>query len=49
MKIVFFDFDGTITSYDSFLGFIRFVVGDFNFVKGLLTLSPILILYKEKD
>lgn len=30
-KIAFFDFDGTITTDDSLLKFIRFVVGDRRF------------------
>lgn len=48
MKIAFFDFDGTITTDDSFLKFIRFVVGDFKFLLGVIMLSPILIAYKLK-
>ena len=48
MKIAFFDFDGTITKDDSFLKFIRFVVGDFRFIVGFVFLLPILILYKLK-
>ena len=35
-KIVFFDFDGTITTDDSLLKFIRFVVGDRRFLLGLV-------------
>ena len=48
MNIAFFDFDGTITTDDSLLKFIRFVVGDINFLIGLSILSPMLILYKLK-
>lgn len=48
MKIAFFDFDGTITTDDSLLKFIRFVVGNFKFMQGLAVLSPVLILYKLK-
>lgn len=48
MKIAFFDFDGTITTDDSLLKFIRFVVGDFKFMQGLAVLSPVLFLYKLK-
>lgn len=48
MKLVFFDFDGTITKDDSLLKFIRFVVGDTRFIIGLITLSPTLTLYKLK-
>ena len=47
-KIAFFDFDGTITTDDSLLKFIRFVVGDRRFLVGLLFLSPMLFLYKLK-
>lgn len=47
-KIAFFDFDGTITTDDSLLKFIRFVVGDRRFLVGLLFLSPMLVLYKFK-
>lgn len=48
MKIAFFDFDGTITTDDSLLKFIRFVVGNFKFIQGLAVLSPVLFLYKLK-
>ncbi|NBL00174.1 MAG: haloacid dehalogenase-like hydrolase [Erysipelotrichia bacterium] len=48
MKIAFFDFDGTITTDDSLLKFIRFVVGNFKFMQGLVVLSPVLFLYKLK-
>ncbi|TLT01303.1 HAD-IB family hydrolase [Aliarcobacter cibarius] len=47
-KIAFFDFDGTITTDDSLLKFIRFVVGDRKFLLGLTSLSPMLVLYKLK-
>lgn len=48
MKIAFFDFDGTITTDDSLIKFIQFVVGNFKFMQGLAVLSPVLILYKLK-
>jgi phosphatidylglycerophosphatase C len=48
MTLALFDFDGTITTQDSFLKFIRFVVGDAKFVVGLIILSPILIAFKLK-
>ena len=48
MKIAFFDFDGTITTDDSLLKFIRFVVGDFRFLLGIGILSPVLVAYKLK-
>ena len=46
MKIAFFDFDGTITTKDSMIEFIRFVFGDKKTFLGLLLLSPIIFLYK---
>jgi len=42
------DFDGTITTNDSFIKFIRFVVGDAKFVCGMALLAPVLIAYKLK-
>jgi len=47
-KIAFFDFDGTITTHDSLMKFIRFAVGSRKFLIGCLILSPLLILYKLK-
>lgn len=46
IKIAFFDFDGTITTGDSFIKFIRFVVGDIRFILGMTVLSPMLVAYK---
>lgn len=48
MTLALFDFDGTITTDDSLLKFIRFVVGDVRFIIGLIVLSPILVAYKLK-
>ena len=48
MQIAFFDFDGTITSNDSLIKFIRFVVGDIRFIYGMILLSPMLTVYKLK-
>jgi phosphatidylglycerophosphatase C len=48
MNIALFDFDGTITKADTLLKFIRFAVGDFSFLAGLIILSPILIAFKLK-
>ena len=45
-SMVFFDFDGTITTSDSFIKFIRFVVGDIRFILGMTVLSPMLVAYK---
>jgi HAD superfamily hydrolase (TIGR01490 family) len=48
MTLALFDFDGTIVQYDSLLKFIRFVVGDLEFIFGLFILSPMLVVYKLK-
>lgn len=45
MKISFFDFDGTITTKDSLIDFVKFAIGKQTYYWGLLILSPILILY----
>jgi len=42
------DFDGTITTKNSLIKFIRFVVGDVKTAWGILLLSPMLITYKLK-
>jgi HAD superfamily hydrolase (TIGR01490 family) len=47
-NIAFFDFDGTITTDDSLIKFIRFVIGDAKFVAGMAVLSPMLTAYKLK-
>jgi len=46
--IAFFDFDGTITTKDTLLEFIRFSKGSFRFRIGFLLNSPYLIAYKLK-
>jgi phosphatidylglycerophosphatase C len=46
MKLVVFDFDGTLTKKDSFVEFIKFSKGKFRFRTGLLMLLPVLVLYK---
>lgn len=48
MKIAFFDFDGTITTSDTLIKFIRFAIGDLKFIFGMIVLSPMLLLYKLK-
>jgi len=48
MQIAFLDFDGTITTDDSLIKFIRFVVGDVKFIWGMILLSPMLTAYKLK-
>jgi 2-hydroxy-3-keto-5-methylthiopentenyl-1-phosphate phosphatase len=46
--LVFFDFDGTITTDESLIKFIRFIVGDAKFAISIVVLSPILTAYKLK-
>ncbi len=46
--LALFDFDGTITTDDSLIKFIRFVVGDAKFIWGMILLSPMLTAYKLK-
>ena len=48
MQLALFDFDGTITTNDSLIKFIRFVVGDAKFAIGMIALSPMLTAYKLK-
>jgi len=45
-KIAFFDFDGTITTRDTFLEFIRFTRGMVPFYTGFLLKAPWIIAYK---
>lgn len=45
-QIAVFDFDGTLTTKDSFIEFIRFSKGDACFVTGLLLQSPFLMAFK---
>ena len=45
-RLVFFDFDGTITTKDSFLEFLKFHKGRLNFLFGFALLSPYLIAMK---
>ncbi len=46
--IAFFDFDGTITTKDTLLEFIKFSKGTFPFYLGFLLNSPWLVAYKAK-
>ena len=48
MILSLFDFDGTITTDDSLIKFIRFVVGDIKAAWGMFLLPPMLITYKLK-
>jgi phosphatidylglycerophosphatase C len=47
-EIAFFDFDGTITTKDTLLEFIKFSRGRFRFYIGFLINAPYLIAYKLK-
>jgi phosphatidylglycerophosphatase C len=44
--LALFDFDGTITKYDSFIYFIQYYKGRFSFILGLIFLLPLLLLFK---
>jgi HAD superfamily hydrolase (TIGR01490 family) len=46
MRIVAFDFDGTITAKDSFLEFIKFSKGKRALYSGILLYSPLLLAFK---
>lgn len=46
--IAFFDFDGTITTRDTLLEFIKFYKGHFNFYKGFALHAPWLLAMKLK-
>ena len=48
MILAFFDFDGTITTHDSLIKFIRYAFGDIKTILGMTLLSPMLIAYKLK-
>lgn len=45
-KIVAFDFDGTLTTKDTLLTFIRYACGSWAFAMGFLLHSPLLVLMK---
>lgn len=47
-EIAFFDFDGTITTKDTLLEFIKFSKGSFRFYLGFILHLPYLVLYKLK-
>jgi HAD superfamily hydrolase (TIGR01490 family) len=46
MQLALFDFDGTITSRDSLIHFIRYAAGDTKVALGMAALSPMLLAYK---
>ncbi|MEJ7769036.1 MAG: HAD-IB family hydrolase [Chitinophagaceae bacterium] len=47
-RIAFFDFDGTITTKDTLLEFIKFCKGTYHFYWGFILYSPFLVAYKLK-
>ena len=47
-RIAFFDFDGTVTTRDTLLEFIRFSKGSFGLYSGFLLNSPWLLAYRLK-
>ena len=47
-RIAFFDFDGTITTHDTLLEFIKFSKGSLFFYLGFMLYSPWLVAYKLK-
>jgi len=47
-RIAFFDFDGTVTTKDTFLEFIKFSKGPFAFYSGFLLYAPFMIAFKLK-
>jgi phosphatidylglycerophosphatase C len=44
--LALFDFDGTLTTKDTFIEFLKFLKGPRKFYWGILVLSPIIIFYK---
>jgi len=47
-NLALFDFDGTLTSKDTFLEMIKYARGDMRFWMGMLLLSPYLVAFKLK-
>ena len=47
-KVYAFDFDGTLTTKDTLIEFIRFARGNTTFLLGFLLFSPLLVLMKLK-
>lgn len=47
-RIAFFDFDGTITTKDTLLEFLKFYKGSLKFYAGFLMYSPYLLAFKLK-
>lgn len=46
--LALFDFDGTVTKKDSFIGFLLFSLGKFKFITGFLLLGPFVFMYLIK-
>lgn len=46
MNLVLFDFDGTLTKKDTFIEFIKFCKGQYQFLLGILILSPVMVAFK---
>ena len=47
-RLYTFDFDGTLTTADTLLVFIRYACGTWRFIVGFLLHSPLLVLMKLK-
>lgn len=48
MRLALFDFDGTITTKDTLVEFIKYAKGDLDYYLGLVALSPMLFRYYFK-
>lgn len=48
MNLALFDFDGTITKHDTFIGFMRYAAGRRRFKIGLFILSPVFMASRFK-
>lgn len=47
-KLVLFDFDGTLTTHDTLIEFVKFYRGTTKFFWGMFLLSPVIALFKLK-
>ncbi len=47
-SLALFDFDGTLTTRDTLIEFLKFYVGPVRFYLGMALLSPVLVAYKLK-
>ena len=48
MRLILFDFDGTLTTKDSLLEFLKYMLPWHKFIFGFIILSPIMLMYKLK-